>query len=228
MKYYVLKNSTGDDIGKEYPQTDGMCAEYRSSLPNSISFLPNLELPNFEPNLDYFILDKKANLTDFISTGLINATGFIMNDKAKTIFEKFNLMPHKFFPARILNKNKFVSNYYWLHLCLDYSNLIDYRKSQFILKKMPPWNIPNWDYQIEPIKVDSKEGLTAIWKQNNSKQIYPVVLYLNDKFEKKLSLFAFKHFGDSVIISEYLKTALEENKVTGIEMLEVSYPVHFE
>ena len=115
MKYYALKNSTAKEIGKEYPQTDGMGDGYSFSAVNSISNLPHLEMPDFTPNLDYFNLDKKAKLTDFISTALINAEGFIVNDRVKNVLDNFNLAPHRFYPAKLLHNNKFYTNYFWLH-----------------------------------------------------------------------------------------------------------------
>ncbi len=91
MSYFILTNSTGKDIGKEYPQTDGMGGFYQFGDSNSISNLPNLKIPDFIPNLDYFNIHKNSKLTDFISTGLITAMGFIVSEKAKNILEQFNL-----------------------------------------------------------------------------------------------------------------------------------------
>lgn len=225
MKYYSLKNSTSDDIGKVYPQTDGMSDFYSYSAPDSLKNLPNLQLPDFEPNLDYFIIDDKAKLTDVISTGLIDATGLIVNDKVKDLLQTFHLMPHKFFPAKLLYKKRFYHNYYWLHLGRDYADTIDYKKSNFELKSIPPWDIPDWDYETEGLAINNRNDLIEVWKQTDGQMILPTSLHLNNQFDPTLDLVAFRELGDHVLISQNLKNVLEKEKVNGIEIKPLSYPI---
>lgn len=222
MKYYILKNSTGDDIGKEYPQTDGMCLEHRSSEPNCISFLPNLEMPGFEPNLDYFVLDKKAKLTDFISTALINASGFIVSKKIKYTLEKFDIAKYKFYPARILFKNKFY-DYYWLHFCEDMSPLIDLANTTFDLKTSITWNIWN----IVEGNIHFKTYDHFLQKHHDKEildQLFPQKLYFKSNGKKK-HILTFKYLGTKVLISSELAQAFSNEKITGYELSDIEYPV---
>ena len=228
MKYYALKNSTGDDIGDiSGIQIESRSPGYRYNDKDSYQFLPDLAPPNFTPNLDYFIIEKKANVTDFIScTGIIYATGFIISENAKQIFEQFKLMHHYFYPIRLLHKNKFYQ-YHWLHFAEDYIYHIEYSKSSFVTKKPAPWDIPGWDEQILPVKIDSPQTMIAIRKENAGiRTIAPTELHMDKSFDDGLDLFAFSSFGENnVVISEKLKDAITKWHLTGTEIVDLSYPL---
>ena len=104
MQWYSISPSTNEKIIGTFPQTDGMGPGYNLRGANSVWNLPNLRKPDFEPDFDCFRLDKKAKLTDVISTAIINACGFIVSDKLKNIFDEFKLPPHIYYPVKILHK----------------------------------------------------------------------------------------------------------------------------
>lgn len=228
MRYYSLKNSTGDDIGNiSGIQLQGRSSDYVYNSPTSYQFLPTLTPANVIPDLDYFIVEKKAVMTDFIScVGIINATGYIISERTKLIFEQIELMPHSFYPMRLLHKNSFY-NYYWMHLEKDFIEDINFHKSEFSLKKMPFWELPNWDYQTQKIAPHSAIELKTIWKENNVKQICVEKLFLKETFDSQLNLFAFSCINNGItLISEYLKEMFDTKKINGIEVVQTSYPVH--
>ena len=230
MKYYVLKNSTGDDIGNVTGiQIKGRSFDYPYNDQSSYQHLSNLTPARITPNFDYLIVEPKAIMTDFIScTGIIHATGFIVSEKSKKLLEQFKLMPHHFYPVRLLHKTKFY-DYHWLHLEHDYINDIDYNKSAFITKKPSPWNIPNWDEEKTSVNIRSIENMISVRKENAGiRTIEPSFLHLANPLVRDLNLFAFSSFGDdNVIISEKLKDAIDEFHLSGTEIIALQYPVSF-
>lgn len=228
MRYFILRNSTGDDIGNVTGiQIEKRSPDYPYNEKNSFQFLPNLAPPEVTPNFDYLIVEKKANMTDFISCiGIVNAVGFIISERAKQLFEQFNLMPCNFYPARLLHRNKFYE-YFWMHLAADYINHIDYSKSSFVIRKPPLYETPNWDEQKMPVEIDSPQTIIAIRKQNAGvRTISPVNLFMNGSFNNNTDLFAFSSFDkDRVIISEKLGRAIIDQQLTGIELRELPYPL---
>lgn len=228
MRYYLLKNSTGDDIGNiSGIQLQGRSSDYPYSSPTSYQFLPMLAPAKVTPNLDYFLVEKKAIMTDFIScVGIINASGFIISERSKLILERIKLMPLSFYPIRLLHKKTYY-NYFWMHFEKDYLEDIDFNRSKFVLKKMPLWELPDWDYQAQEISPKSSIELKNIWKDNNVKQICVEELFLKETHNMQLNLFALSCINNGItLISEYLKQILEAEKINGIEIVQTSYPVH--
>ena len=228
MNYYILKNSTGRDTGTIAGiQIKNRSLEYDYNGENSYQFLPDLVPPKITPNLDYFIIEKKAIMTDFISCiGIIYATGFIISEKAKQLFEQFSLMQHYFYSAKLLHKNKF-HQYYWLHLSEDYIYYIDYDKSAFNTTKPAGWTISGWDEQRQVIKIDSPQAMMSVRKEiAGIRIITPTKLYLKGIENPKLDLLAFSSFGENrVLISERLKNGMMAENITGIELIDLPYPL---
>lgn len=222
MKYYILKDSTGNDIGNiSGIQIDTRSPNYPYNAENSFQFIPNLAPPEVTPNFDYLIVEPKAYMTDFIScTGIINATGFIVSEKGKQLFEQFNLMRRYFYPVRLLHKHKFYQ-YYWLQPAEDFIYDVDYHKSSFIIRKPPLWDIPGWDDQKTAIEIDSVDTMISLRKKNAGiSVITPTVLHMKHPL---LAMMAFSSFdNEKVIVSEKLKEAISDRHLTGIELYETS------
>ncbi|WP_290796210.1 hypothetical protein [Flavihumibacter sp. UBA7668] len=223
MEYYVLKYSTGKEIGKTYPQTNGMSDNYNFEISDSINFLPNLETPLFIPNLNYLKVDENAKITDFISTGLINATGFIVNEKIKSLFDNYKIADHMYFPASLYYKHKHIKAH-WLHFTNDYTSLIDFNKSTFDLRSPITWDI--WSTIEANIKFNTLSSLIEKHKEKEVlDQIFPEELCIKLKLE--IHLLTFRYLGTRVLISETLLNQLKKEKITGYEIAEKSIPVIF-
>src|SRR5215210_1147443 len=85
MKYYRLEYSTGPDIGSTFPQVQEMRTLVSVDSPNHLwrnsgKFSQDVYIP--DP-----ILDKKAKVTDLISSSPISFP--IVSQKLKSIFEMF-------------------------------------------------------------------------------------------------------------------------------------------
>jgi hypothetical protein len=212
MEWYVLKVSTGDDIGKKYPQTDGMRIGYDFNKPNSIWNLHTGEFPDFEPDLDYFVLSSSAKLTDVISTGLITATGFIVSDKVKNIFNQFNLPAHKYYPTSILHKKVLHNNYFWLHFGEDNINLIDFKKSSFALKHP----LPFFQKQVTAIKGLNLKEIIDMKSEHSPNELFPDNIKFVEVVNKSMLFFSF--LWDSIYINSQLRDSLVNGRVTGLEI----------
>lgn len=210
MEWFIIENSKEDDIGKEYPQTEFMRPGYDLHKPNSVWNIPNAKFPDFEPDLDYFILHKKAKLTDVISTGFISAAGFLINDKVKAIFEQFNLPDHKYYPAKVMHKNALYVNYFWLHFGEDNSNLIDFNNSQFELLEL------GFPEEAQPLSINNVQELEKIWKSNNIKTIKPLKIIL---LKTNLDFFYFKYFWREFRINTNIYNSLISEKISGLEFV---------
>ena len=83
----------------EYPQVKSMTKGYDLDALNSVWALHEVRntKPKFKPNLDSFVLHKKAALTDTISAGYIGGRRLLVSDRFKRLLQKFNLTKHIFF-----------------------------------------------------------------------------------------------------------------------------------
>jgi hypothetical protein len=223
MKIHFFKLSearaTGE-TGSNYPQIEVMISGYDYDSPNSIHNLAkNHDLfSDYKPNLDSFILTKRAKLTDLLSDAL-GGGGHLISHKFYNILSNLNLSLHKCFPATILDKFNNLHYYYYLYLINDYSKFVDYKKSIFFI-----YHNYAWDLGIVPIK--SKEDF--ILKEKELKQKNPnesIVLWakriiLSSEFNANLDLFKIGNFNSDCFISKRLKNLIIENRITGCEIKE--------
>ncbi|NME72947.1 hypothetical protein [Flammeovirga aprica] len=227
MRYYILEDSTGDEIGNTYPQTDGMSNNYKFKKIDSVSNLPILKAPKVIPDLNSVMLGKGSNLTDIVSSALFNSYSFLVNSKLKALMTKFNLPKHAFFEATLLKYDSDVKeNYFLFHLQESHSTSIDFTKSSFSTLRIPPWELPNWDYEKTPIEINSHDDLVKKTKELKSvKNIVPDRLKLVDNFDHNLDLFTLRYLYGKILISERLKEALEINKISGFQITKPSYEI---
>lgn len=221
MNWYSVSVSTDEKVVGKYPQTDGMGLGYNLNAPNSVWNIPNLKMPDFEPAFDYFLLDKKAKLTDVISTALINARGFLISNKLKTILDKFHLTKHIYYPVKILHKKDFITNYYWLHFIEDNSNDIDFKNSSFELMHPLPF------FRTDIIKLDGKEAdiITANRLANPDFKLFPKKI--KNQRPKNIDFLVFDFLYNPFYVSADLIKALENNSITGINASTVNIPMEF-
>jgi len=222
MNYHKLSTSTDESIVGKVTQTEGMGGLYDLRKSTSVWKIPSLEPMSFEPDLDYFNLEKKAKLTDVISTGLITAPGFILNEKVRSIFDQYKLPKHRYYPAKVVLKGV-KHDYFWFHIeeniVLD--NVIDFGRSEFELRH-------SLRFLGEPSKLSlhSMDDLAKVWKEYAGIQdVYPLQLVLRNDL-KDYDMLAFRSFRDRIVINEPLKNQLEHDQVSGFEFMP-SFPISF-
>jgi len=146
------------------------------------------------PNLENFELNKKAKLTDFLSTIQLDISkGMFVSSKIKEIIEKHNVFGIKFYNTSILmDKNEVTNNYFFMHVIDNYRELLNINKSKFI----------DFLEDDEEVKLDLSEPITG--------SIVAKKLTLKNPYD----LFRIPG-GIEIIISESLKNSFTEANITG-------------
>jgi hypothetical protein len=212
MKYYKIESSTGKDVGNVFPQ---------------IGFINQQDA--FKLEFDEFIsiptliarLERKAKITDVLSEVSIFGRGILVNEKVKSIIDNFDIGIHKYYDV-ILNTKKENISYYWLHLMsTDTSKMINYKKSVFYWGNPLRKGILNLDSYEDYLNKEEEN------KDNVSWMVSIDEIVLLKECNVNLDLFCFREFvtPKELFISERLKNALIENKITGIEITEA--PISF-
>lgn len=223
MNYYKLSISCNTkETGPVYPQIQKMVPNYDNKDKKSVYSLSKFynSFPNFEPNLNGFVIQGRAKLTDFLSNSIIRTNGFLLSENAKQIFESCNLNGYKFYQAKIFYK-KNCFNYFWLHFISNVRNSIDYGKSRFFI-------FQNFSKKLEYIDVISEEDLIekekSLQEKNPGKTIviWAETIYLNSSFDKKLDFFKVGKFDSNYYVSEHLRNLFIEQNITGIEFCEAA------
>lgn len=216
MRYFSMTNSSKSDIGSTFPQSQAMGCGYMYYAPNSLWNFPVDEFPDFEPNLNCFILHQKAKWTDLISAVTLN-NGLLMSERLRAVFLNFKIDAYKFYPAVVTKREKKM-DYYLLFTISKRSLDINLQKSEFYL--IDPTGEP-----LETVRFSTIEELgdytRAAVNKVNGVRIKQVVF--KNTFDKELDLFRFSVFNFNYIVSERLKQAIEAIGATGIKFYEI-YP----
>lgn len=207
MKYYFLSTSVDEKEIGTYFQTEGLPEGYTSKWydePDSMTKLVRDSLPDFIPDLKWE-LKPKAKLTDIISVGNITATGFLMNEKAKAIFQSFNLIDHKFHNATLFVKSQPL-HYYYLQLTNGNFENIDIEKSSFCITNA-------FRLKKNDIIITSYNDLIEKQKKLEFGNIISAekIHIKNTDFD----LFFFPFIHNDIFVSEKLLNELRKYKITG-------------
>jgi len=215
ISYYILKHAVNTkETGPIYPQVQKMVPGYDYKAFNSVHALSREadKLPNYDPNLDYFILHSKAMPSDLLSVSVVHG-GFLISKKFKAIIEQFILPTHRFYPAKVHYKMQ-VIEYYWMHIICNLTDMVDYPNSSFFVYH-------NYSKNLGYVDISSKDEL--IQKRKNIKDINPgktVTIWaekitLKQSFNKTIDLFEISYFDDNCYISERLQQAIADENITG-------------
>jgi hypothetical protein len=195
-----------------------MGPNYNFKAPNSVYALSKSrdKIPDFEPDLNYFVVQAKAKLTDLLSTAPITG-GFLISDNLKSILEYYNLPLHKFFLASISYRKGFY-NFHWLHLVSNLTEFIDYPNSIFFVYQ-------NYRHNLGYVEIKSEEDYTLkkdkLKKDNPDKTItiwIEKIKFLAD-FKNDLDLFKIGIFDNNWYITERLRNAIFAANITGCEIV---------
>lgn len=197
MKYYILDNKAEP----VYPQVQCVTLEDAHKFKHG-------EFPNFIPNL-VFRLELRAKFTDILSDASISASGLLINEKAKNIFEKFNLIDHKYFPVTIQGTD---DNYYWMQIVSPIQNMkwIDFPNSEFYVTDAG-FREDNISLNSFDDYLNKKKKQGVIWGVGIDKILF------NKNFNQNLDLYTLPKLDINIYISNNLKKALEDAEITGIE-----------
>ena len=219
MNYYKLNHSLDkNEIGSQFPQIQKMTKGYNYDSPNSVHSLSRylFKFPDFEPDLNSFVLHRSAKLTDLLSAAVISACGLLISEKLMNLFIKFTIVPMRLYEASVIEKNKTERRYYWMHIAgYNFSEKVDYSNSTF--------SVDNFGTKLEDIKVESLSDLLK--KENYMREKYKTRFIkikgdriILDYSVSKYSLFSINGFDFDYYISEELRDAIFANSCTGINL----------
>lgn len=218
MNYYILSNSTDEKVVGDIPQVK-MGHDYDFDKYNSVRNISRYNFPEFDPDLNFFVMTPKAKPTDVITvSGLISAKGFLINEKAKNILDKHKLVSHKYYVTKVYYKNQSFP-YYWWHVVSDLTHCIDYNQTTFMIKRL-------FKVEVDNLTIDTGEDLKKKKHEIGTlKNMVPNTLVLNNAFDKTLDLFIIGGFNDEIFISEKMKLELEQQKISGVEIITPQFPI---
>lgn len=164
----------------------------------------------------YLDLEKRCKKTDVLNVGDLNIEGFPISNKFVDILKKFNLLDIQF--VKITNKT--LSDYSVMFFNSDITDKIDYQKCNFIL-------IDDFFEEIEILDENlpqNQNELKVISKKNagSDRKIRPKNgYYFIDGFNIfEYDVFRIGYFDKTFYVSERVKNALEEQKITGVHFIE--------
>ncbi len=180
------------------------------------------EIPDFTPNLDCLIVDRRAKLSDLLSSSILDPEGIFVSPKFKATIDQFKLPPCEFFPAKVEKKGK-KTDYYFLYQLSDCSSDILFSETKFAVVNLFTGEI------LDTIHIGSKEELRDSSKLLRNRfgaridaldfQIKPHCLKLKDSFHQKgWDMFTFSVIGLNYYVSYPLRERMLEANLTGIEM----------
>ena len=212
--YYLEPACNTPETGSEFPQVQKMAPGYDYKGPKSVYALTKAVevFPDFIPDLDYFVVHGKAKLTDLLSVSTVDG-GFLISPRFKILLEKFNVVNHRFYSGRLLYKKEF-HNFYWLHIISNFTSFVDYPKSTFFVYQNYTHNLgyvpieSEDDFKIKKAKLkkDNPDKTITIWAEK---------IRLNNNFNKSIDLFTIGTFDRHYYVSDRLKKAIENEKITG-------------
>ena len=168
---------------------------------------------------------KSAKLWDCINwlSAEPYARVLFLSDKARKIFSKFNLGEHKFYPFKALHQNK-EYDYCCLLIQSDATSKVNFPSSTFYVEDKSKDTL---DPECIPMKFDSLDACVEYNKTKGDKGTYQVnvvrslELCMQESFDKSLDLFTFADILREIIISDRLRLAIEQEKLTGFDINEV-------
>jgi len=209
--YEITESSDNKKIGRHYPQVDYI------NLPKAHA-IDYHNMPKKTIIFDEITLYKTAKCTDIISSGAINADGFLMSQKILAIFLKYDLGNYKTYKASVFHKGK-KYDYAYLQVMNEMKSQLDYKKSTFYVADM-------LDLPVEDYEVNTAEAYEEMSKKIHAGDITPFeqYSYLNLKlgyFKENTKLpdfFTLAPCGVTRFISKRLHDDLVAANITGTEI----------
>lgn len=214
-RYYLLGNSTGEDVGNVFPQTTGLPPGYDEGSVASMTKLTNETFPLVNPDLR-FSLAPEALPTNIINVGNISATGLMMDHKTRWILEDFTIIRHAFYEASVM-VNGTAHTYYWLHIVPDGLNGIDFERSRFARYMIPMLRMN----KISNVECGSEEEFHHYMDSNQGFEVEKLIL-APEFAEKQYDLFFFPRTGTypDLFAFDRLCAKLMDENVTGMVVVE--------
>jgi hypothetical protein len=204
----------------------------------------------FQSGILNFSIKPKHPFWDAIYTGL-SFNQFYISDKFKELLSKFDVAPHRFYPA-VINKGKNEKEqYHFLHLLYteEHPDEIDYTKSTFCIAPTRPitlptlygyFSFPSYEIAAEQynIRLDGSPIIHQIINPiEENTLMYPYWIKDMSKFYEEEKPFCATYLMPSIekydlfvlpflqdyVVSARLYEALIEHNITGVTFKEASF-----
>lgn len=225
MKYFAIEQCMNKNIVGKLPQVKEEI--HNCDIWDDPRFIDRFPYEKIEinPILSNAILYPTAKATDFIEDSNVGfSRSMLISDKLKTILERFNLFGIQFFSTFIIQNNTSIYGYWQSHIYLQAFQLLDFEKINFTLKSRQD------DGSVVYNDVDYIKNLNDFLMCKKETK-YPVELYFRNLVlkEQGFDFMFLPHFINGTgkgIISQTLKTTLENERVTGIEFRPIEISLH--
>lgn len=213
MKRYLIEHdidlTNGDPVlcNFDYP----LYKEFKNHIITGV--------PLSSPVLDFFYFDKKK--WDLDSFNITPLSGILISSRLFELFQKENVKGFQYYPCTIKDKDGGkTSNYYFMKSIVDFTNRIDYKRSDFVFKKSGILKtiiseLPD-NSNFEAIKIADKENNDPFTEILPREKFH----FLHNELEeyKIININYFAQF--KFYVTELLKTKMEGLPVNGIQFIE--------
>lgn len=213
INFYKLECSTEKEEIGWYPQLKSLwIASTDYWGPESYTNTPLEGRIGFDIVFPKFDLEENAKLTDYVSTGALTGDFFVISDRLLTIFQGFKMDEYQHFPIEVGTPDGSVS-YNIIYFPFPRTNdIIDWRSS--IFKRM----LPNGEVAIEFFENARSYNLAK-----NIHELQAEKLVIHAPKLALFDIFRLKWYKSGIYISERLKLAMEESRITGVRFEEAEW-----
>jgi len=218
MNYYSIHKAVRKIGRGGFPQSQSVELEAGRTVddPDFIWKLRPDRFPDIEPYTGTLILKDGATRTDFISSVTVSFAE-VCNERVAAILEDFDLGETRFYPTRIKHKGIVYDNYQLLHSINNYSDRIDFYRSDFRQVR-----IVNNERVGERCYLNSFEEFKLLDKKfreadtNDWSKLETFAIVFKDQFNPPSDIFNLSGIISRTFISERLKNAFDAAGITGI------------
>lgn len=218
-KYFLCNNACSEkETGATFPQ----CCDFVKGLSEKKTedfyrvdkyCYRGKKLPLRYRRLDGLKLSGRAKKTDVLSTFLVSLP--LVDEKVVNILKNFNLAEHRLLPAKVTRGDK---TYDYAAVCMrDMMRFVNFPLCEFYKRELSEAGRDRSTWRKwEPFQ--SYEEYRAACNKEYWDYDYVVTkIVMNKDFPAEVDLFTLCSFYNYALISEELRKALEEAKVTGIQ-----------
>jgi hypothetical protein len=226
MKYYRIENSIHVNIIGTFPQIQDGEVPTTINHPLALSALL-FEKATAETQVPRGRLDKKAKLTDLLSASFSGLSGrLVVSKRFKEILEGFSSEGVEFLKSSVLTSKGKTEDYWIVNPFQSGYNFLDFHDSEFsnmdgmgrnIIKNV---NFASADDFILAYLENRKSAISNPFPNHRPLMITKIVIKpTNDR--DFFSIAPIKPSGIGFFVSEVLKRKIEDEKISGIEFIEL-------
>lgn len=219
MTYYKIQFSLDKKEVGDFPQIRELKKGYNSTKKESCSQISRYYFgikPDVQIDFDCLELSIKAKLTDLLSSSYLNMlTGLLISRKVYDYFLSLRVPEHICYSALVYQKDQIIAdNYLWMHFTGNYSQIIDFSKSQFYLDHSDA------NYQI--LKIKSLSDFEAM-QSRSSYKINARQLYLKKDIALQFDIMRLGIVRNDIFITDAVRQEMIARGFSGITYEYVDY-----